>query len=634
MIRKFDLRHSPAALYDGESLSDLSGNGLHLTGPSALIRQVYGNALGLSPSGALSRNGVSDAVLRDYDGMTLHALLVLRAAPSATWLCSFSAAGDAEAANYLWSIQLTSSNTLTYFTEHGAGVDLAPAYVAAPAGRGLPALGVPFYLALRLKAVTGGLEGQFFVNGAPFGAPSGVLVAPTGGTSGQLLINQGASAAFDLLGLEVDNAPRSDAELRDYYDHLLGDEFGPLVQAVRSLWVGGLRSDGVTVVARLDQPSDAARLSVTGPSGTVYSSAVDTSSLAPSPGSFVRLSITGLDPDTEYSYDLEEHAAAIPEAPSGRFRTLPTGASSFTVAFAGDAASGSNHASFDAIRAKSPLFFLHLGDAHYQNIASNDPLLYHAAFDLMLSSPRQSQFFRELPCEYIWDDHDYGQNNSNASSASRPAATSVFRQRVPFETLVEAGPNGAVYRSFDVGRVRFVLTDQRSAASANAATDNASKTMLGTAQKAWFENILSNSAGMLIVWCCPRVFQQPPTAGSDGWGGFATERAELVSHIHAECPGRVVVLSADMHSLAIDDGSNHDYLPGGGEPLPTFQSSPLDIVATAATGTYSTGGPFLNNGQFGTMEITDTGGASIAVAWKGWDSSGTLLASHSFSVAV
>lgn len=627
-IHKFDNRHSPAARYDFDGdLLDRSGNGLHLTGAGAVFRPVYQSALGLSPSGALSRNGVSDAVLRDLDELTIQALLVLRSVPSATWLCSVSAGGDPEAANYLWSIQLASHGSLTYFTEHGAGVDLSPLFTAAPSGRGLPALGVLFHLALRLRAVSGGLQGQFFVDGVPFGDPSGTMPAPTGGTSAQLLLNQSASTAYDLLAFEFVPTALTDAQIKDSHNATLGEAFGPLETEVQSLWVGALGSDGVTVTAPLSYASDAVRLAVTGPGGTVYSASLDVDHGVPA-----KLAITGLAADTLHSYEIESDGLTLP-GPTGSFKTAPTGNASFTVAFSGDAASGSNHLSFEAIRNLEPLCFVHLGDAHYHNIATNDPKAFRDAFDEMFRQPRQAELYANVPTVYVWDDHDYGANNSNGSSPSKPAAAATYRARVPHYPLPDSSPTGSIYQSFDVGRVRFVVTDQRSAASPDSATDDSSKTMLGTAQKAWFKDILSNSPGRLVVWCSPRVFYPPATAGADSWGGFSTERAELVSHIHSQCPGRVVVLSADMHALGIDDGSNHDFLPGGGEPLPTFQSSPLDIVAAAGTGTFSEG-LFANNGQFGTMEVVDAGGTSIDVVWKGWDSSGALLSTHSFSVSL
>lgn len=623
MICKFDNRFSPAARYDLEyDFLDASGNGFDFNtfSGTAYFRRVYEGIVGLASS-SLAYRATSDVVLRDTDDMTVQLLVVLRGTPSGTYILSFASSGETEPTNYIWSVQLTDSNRLAYFSEHLAGLD--DAYFAAPANRGLPSIGVPFLLSMRRKNNVI----QFFVDGVPFGDPSPVINTPTGGTSGQLTLNQGSSGVFDLFGIEINTRALTDAEIRETYDYTLGGEFGTLDPVTLSLWVGALTDTSASVIGRLAFAANNVRLALTGPGGTTYTPAVSVAHAEP-----VRFDLSSLSPDTAYSYQIEVGGVAL-GGTTGTFKTAPSGACSFTVAFSGDGFTKSNHASYHEIRALCPLLFLHMGDAHYRNIGTNDPKAFHAAFDEMLAQPRQNELFANIPTAYVFDDHDYGTNNSNSSSPSKPAACSVYRQRVPSHPLVEAGPSGSVYHTFDIGRVRFVVTDQRSAASPDSNTDNSSKSMLGTAQKTWFKNLLSNSAGKLIVWICPRTFDAGVTAGGDSWAGFTTERAELVSHIHTNCPGRVIVLSADMHALGIDDGSNHDFLPGGGEPLRVFQASPLDIPAPGGWGTYSEG-LFAGNGQFGTMEISDSGGSSIGVTWKGRDSTGAILATHSFSVTL
>lgn len=341
------------------------------------------------------------------------------------------------------------------------------------------------------------------------------------------------------------------------------------------------------------------------------------------------MSISGLAADTAFTYVVESTIDGT-SSPEGRFRTLPTAAGTaadFTIAFSGDADSGSNHVAFDAVRASDPLFFIHMGDIAYPDITTNNQTLFHAMYDGVFRSSRQARLYREVPTVYVWDDHDYGANNSNGSSASKPAAATVYRARVPHYPLEEST---GVYHSFDVGRVRFIVTDQRFDADPNSDTDDASKTMLGATQKAWFFDLLENSPGKLIVWVCPRHFASATAAGSDSWGGFSTERAEIGTHVATHCPGRVIVLSADVHVLGIDDGSNRTF---GGNAFPTFQAAPLDQGSSFPGDTFSEGG-FGGNGQWGTMAIEDAGGSTIDVEWTGYDSAGGVLVTYSFSVAV
>lgn len=348
------------------------------------------------------------------------------------------------------------------------------------------------------------------------------------------------------------------------------------------------------------------------------------------------MSVTGLTADSEYTYAVEVNSVPV-SGPTGSFRTAPSGNASFTVAFAGDASEGSNAAVFDAIRLKDPLLFIHLGDLHYHNISANTPALFRDAFGEVFSCARQAQLYREVPTAYVWDDHDSGPNNSDGMTVTA-AAKSVYRERVPHYTLGDATVTAPVYQAWTIGRVRFIMTDERAAASTNATTDNSSKTMLGSTQKAWFKSEISAAAaaGQMIVWVCSRAFGGVPTAGADHWGGFTTERTELADYIKANAHGRVVVLSADAHALAIDDGTNHNFATGGGEPLPTFQAAPLDRTPDSVVygGVTYSHGWFNSNGQFGTMQITDSGGGSLGVVWRGFDSTGTQIVTHSFSVTI
>lgn len=392
-----------------------------------------------------------------------------------------------------------------------------------------------------------------------------------------------------------------------------------------SLWLGALTSTSITAAARMSLSSASVRLVATAGQTVLRGDPAATV------GNITKLTIAGLTPDTSYVATVEADGNAAAGI-SGAFKTAPT-SGGFTVAFGGDVSEKSNHVVFDTIRNLAPLMFIHLGDAHYNNVIVNSQANYRAVFDELAANPRQALLYRTIPTAYVWDDHDFSDNNSDSTAVNKSASAAVYRARVPHYALPDAT---GVWQTFDIGRIRFVLTDQRSAASVNSATDNASKSMLGAAQKTWFKGLLSASPGKLIVWFCPRAFGGVATAGADHWGGFTAERLELADHIHANCAGRVVVLSADAHALAIDDGSHHAYAAGGLEPLRTFQAAPLDRTPDSViygSAQYSAGW-FNANGQFGTMQIVDAGGSTIDVTWRGYDSAGSVLVTSSFTVTV
>jgi hypothetical protein len=55
--------------------------------------------------------------------------------------------------------------------------------------------------------------------------------------------------------------------------------------------------------------------------------------------------------------------------------------------------------------------------------------------DWTFSHPRQSDFFRSMSVLYMWDDHDYGPNNSDKHSPARDAALRSFLESVPYHKL-------------------------------------------------------------------------------------------------------------------------------------------------------------------------------------------------------
>jgi len=81
-----------------------------------------------------------------------------------------------------------------------------------------------------------------------------------------------------------------------------------------------------------------------------------------------------------------------------------------------------------------------------------------------------------------------------------------------------------------IGNAEFFVIDCISYRSPTAATDNASKTMLGATQKQWLKDRLAAStATFKIIVSSKNVYPNDTTL--DGWEVFTTERAELLTYI-------------------------------------------------------------------------------------------------------
>ena len=149
----------------------------------------------------------------------------------------------------------------------------------------------------------------------------------------------------------------------------------------------------------------------------------------------VSIRMRGLDPGTPYFYALEV-GGILDLTKAGRFTTPASGPQTFTFAMGSCAETGSSHSGFDTIRTGNPLFFLHLGDLYYEDIDVDDPGLFRAAYNAVLAAPAQSRLYRDVPIVYMWDDHDFGPNNSDATAPGRTSARSTYQQYVPHYPLV------------------------------------------------------------------------------------------------------------------------------------------------------------------------------------------------------
>lgn len=395
--------------------------------------------------------------------------------------------------------------------------------------------------------------------------------------------------------------------------------WGQTAAFVGGIWSGNVSPTSATVVAHLDASGQRVRLQVSQNEALtqpVFSGAVTTAAAS---GNAVKLTVQGLQPDTDYYYGIEVAGVLRTETISrGRFKTFPLGKASFKIAFGscGDFRAPDQRV-YAEIMQERPLLFINMGDLHYSDTNSTVADDYRVNYDNVLSHDVQGALYRSVPVAYMWDDHDYCGNDSDTTAVGRDTARQVFKERVPHYPLGSAG--GTMAQAFTVGRVRFIMTDLRSAAGAANQKESASKTKLGTAQKAWFKQELINARDggfPLIVWVCPDPWIAKAQIGDDSWGGYTTERTEIANFLRDNRITNLVLLSGDMHGLAYDDGTNSDYATGGGAPLQVLHAAALTSEGSVKGGPYTTG-PFPGSQQYGLLEIYDNGGPSVACRFIG-----------------
>lgn len=409
--------------------------------------------------------------------------------------------------------------------------------------------------------------------------------------------------------------------------------------SLSSVWTGATTDTSAVVKARFTTADSATLLvadneAMTGP--------VSFGPLASGADNVITWDVTGLTAGTRYWLRVDDGSLNPDFASTFRTHPAPAGErASYTFGAAGDAGltgdgyeggitnAVSNSLVFDTMReqaaAEEWAWFSHLGDLHYKNISTNDVSLFRSAyFDNMnyglVVNPgaRQPTFFRSLASTYVWDDHDFGANNSDRTSASNAAANQVYREWVPHYTLPSAS---AIYQSWQVGRVLYVASDVRSARDPNSDPQTTAKTMLGSAQKAWMEGLLTtarDNGAEALVWQSPSRW----VGGTDTWSDFLHERAEMVQMFgDTGWLDRMIMLTADMHALSICSGPHN---PHGRFPM--FMFAGMDSGAWSTSEADYDIGSIAGRRQYGAMRVTDNG-HTIALTGTGYHD-GTALMSH------
>ena len=345
----------------------------------------------------------------------------------------------------------------------------------------------------------------------------------------------------------------------------------------------------------------------------------------------IKFSISGLLENTRYYVRIVDSLLNPIDSYIGSFKTPANGAHSFKFGFGSCSWSNSTIASnlriYDNIANKALSneldFFFHLGDMHYRDISTNDESLFQDAFDDVFAASRQNNCWKNLAMYYMWDDHDYGPNDSDKNSPSRNAATAAFRRRVPSPELANNSANGAVYYSFIRGRVKFIVTDIRSEREPKGAfpSNDPLQKPFSDSQKQWFfdEMLAAKDSEQIIVWINTKPWISSTVNGKDDWGGYHAARVGIADFIQNNgLRDSIVVLSGDMHALAYDDGSSSNNFGD----LKVCHAAPLDQESRPKGGPYTLGPITQDSGtgwstQYGIIEVTDNGGEFINIRFKG-----------------
>jgi alkaline phosphatase D len=328
------------------------------------------------------------------------------------------------------------------------------------------------------------------------------------------------------------------------------------------------------------------------------------------------ISVQSLKPLQRYYYAVDADLNYF-----GEFQTFPPEGQyfSFNFTFGSCAFTGAESLAFEEMNQRHPLLFLHLGDLHYGNVACNCHQCYLNSIKKTWNSTLQSLMFRSTAMAYMYDDHDFGPDDSDASHPGKEAAKLIYHQAFPHYPLhFEKPSEGPLFQAFTVGRVRFILTDLRSECTETQ--------VLGDVQKAWlFEEFSKAKEYAILVWASTK-----PWIGDylkdDAWYSFVEERREIANKIAELQIDNLVLLHGDTHYLAADNGSNSDYADNGGAGFPVFCAAPFYHIGTYKAGPYSEGCWANPLGQkekvlmhYGVVNIVDEINGETCIHYRGFE---------------
>ncbi len=219
---------------------------------------------------------------------------------------------------------------------------------------------------------------------------------------------------------------------------------------------------------------------------------------------------------------------------------------------------------FNSIAALQPDAMIWLGDNVYFREGdwdSQEGMVARYAQSRM--HPRLDSIFRYVPNYAIWDDHDFGPNDSNGSFILKDKSKEAFAHFWPNPSIGMSGLDGITSMT-TIGDVDFFFLDNRfnrSRHDVNMApylSFSKGPTILGHEQISWLIQALKSSSASFKVICIGGQFINS-AAVYENYSNYAEERAYIRDLLITNNIKNVVFLSGDRHCGEISKLKSGDF---------------------------------------------------------------------------
>lgn len=279
-------------------------------------------------------------------------------------------------------------------------------------------------------------------------------------------------------------------------------------------------------------------------------------------GNTVQLVATDLQPGTEYQYELiidgttykTEEPLTFTSQELWQYRSDPP-AFSFVMGSClytndppfdrpGRPYGDTSEVIFESIQKTSADFMLWLGDNIYLRTPDFDSHtgVYHRYTDFKSRNSLQ-KLWRSMHHYAIWDDHDYGPNDSDRSYIYKDLTRKAFMDFWANPTY--GRDNKGIYTEFRWADCQFLLLDNRYFRAPNDLKGK-DRTVLGKEQLQWFKDRLVNSNAHFKFVAIGGQFLNP-SAVYENYANYEKERQEIIDFIHQHQIQNVIFLTGDRH---------------------------------------------------------------------------------------
>ena len=207
---------------------------------------------------------------------------------------------------------------------------------------------------------------------------------------------------------------------------------------------------------------------------------------------------------------------------------------------------GSESQIFTAIHAKKPDVMLWLGDNVYLREVdwfTKTGMLYR--YTQARSQPELQPLLASTSHYAIWDDHDFGTNDSDGTFVHKEKAQEVFENfwGNPTFGLNKEG----ITTFFQYADVEYFLLDDRYFRTANRCESCPERTMLGEKQLEWLKSALAASYAPFKIIACGGQVLTTNKAAETYINLYPDERDSILAHIEREDITGVIFLTGDRH---------------------------------------------------------------------------------------